>query len=59
MLITVDKNLPYQQNIAALPLAVVLLSAYSNELHVLLPLVPKLEEVLATLQRKTFVQIGP
>jgi len=59
VLITVDKNLPYQQNIAALPLAVVLLSAYSNELHVLLPLVPKLEEVLATLQRKTFVQIGP
>ncbi|MDN5862645.1 MAG: hypothetical protein L0H19_04265 [Salinisphaera sp.] len=56
--ITVDKNLPYQQNIAAIPLAVVLLSAHSNELPVLLPLVPLLEEALATLQPRTFVRVG-
>jgi hypothetical protein len=55
--ITVDKNLPYQQNVAALPIAVVLLNAHSNELQVLLPLVPRLEEPLATLQPRTFVQI--
>jgi hypothetical protein len=56
--ITVDRNLPYQQNIAALPIAVVVLSAQSNELQALLPLVPRLEEVLATLQPRTLVQIG-
>ena len=56
--ITVDKNLPYQQNVAALPIAVVVLNAHSNELHALLPLVPRLEEALATLQPRTLVQIG-
>jgi hypothetical protein len=56
--ITVDQNLPYQHNVAALPIAVVVLAANSNELHVLLPLVPRLEEVLATLQPRTLVQIG-
>jgi hypothetical protein len=56
--ITVDQNLPYQQNAAALPIAVVVLIAPSNELHVLLPLVTRLQEVLATLQPRTLVQIG-
>ena len=44
--ITVDKNLPYQQNLATLPLAVIVLDAHSNELPALLPLVPKLETSL-------------
>lgn len=56
-LITVDQNLPYQQNLATLPVAVVVLVAPSNELQALLPLVPRLEEVLATLQPRSFVQI--
>src|ERR1700694_5456925 len=57
--ITVDKNLPYQQNIATLPVAVVVLNAPSNELQALLPLMPRLEEVLATLQPRVLVQLGP
>jgi predicted nuclease of predicted toxin-antitoxin system len=56
--ITVDKNLPHQQNTAALPIAVVVLNAHSNELQVLLPLVPRLEEALSILQPRTLVQIG-
>jgi predicted nuclease of predicted toxin-antitoxin system len=56
--ITVDKNLPHQQNIATLPVAVVVLNAESNELQALLPLIPRLEEVLATLQPRVLVQIG-
>ena len=55
--ITVDKNLEYQQNLAQLPIAVVVLDANSNELPALLPLVPGLEETLGTLQRKTLVRI--
>jgi hypothetical protein len=35
--LTVDKNLPYQQNLGNLPVAVIILEAYSNELAALLP----------------------
>lgn len=38
--ITVDKSLPYQQNLATLPIAVVVLDAASIELQALLPLMP-------------------
>lgn len=55
--ITVDRNLPYQQNIATLPIAVVVLAARSNELQALLPLMSRLEETLARLQPKSLVQI--
>jgi predicted nuclease of predicted toxin-antitoxin system len=48
--VTADKNLPYQQNLAKLPVAVVVLAAHSNELPHLLPLVPRLEQTLARLQ---------
>ena len=48
--ITVDKNLPYQQNTAALPIAVIVLDTVSNELPYLLPLVPALEMELAKLE---------
>jgi predicted nuclease of predicted toxin-antitoxin system len=47
-LITVDKNLPYQQNASALPVAVFVLDARSNELSYLLSLVPALEAALAS-----------
>ena len=49
-LITVDKNLPYQQNISKLPVAVLVLDAASNELPYLLPLVPALEHALVNLK---------
>lgn len=46
--ITIDKNLPYQQNQATLPIAVLVLDAVSSELPVLLQLVPRLEIALAS-----------
>ena len=55
--ITVDKNLPYQQNLAMLPVAVIVLDAPSIELPALLPLLPALERVLASLNRKTYVRV--
>lgn len=48
--ITVDKNLPYQQNTSNLPIAVLVLDAVSNELPYLLPLIPALEAALAILE---------
>ena len=55
--VTVDKNLPYQQHVAHLPIAVLVLDARSNELHHLLPLMPLLEDALATLQARSLVTI--
>ena len=46
VLITVGKNLPYQQNASLLPISVFVLDAPSSELRYLLPLIPKLEAAL-------------
>ncbi len=40
--VTADQNLPYQQNLGALPIAVAVLVARSNRLQSLKPLVPEL-----------------
>ena len=56
--ITVDKNLPYQQNTAALPISVLVLDAVSNELPYLLPLVPRLEAELGALIQGSYVLIA-
>jgi hypothetical protein len=57
-LTTVDKNLQHQQNLSRLPLSVVLLDTYSNELAVLLPLMPDLAQALSSLQPKTYVRVA-
>ena len=56
--VTVDKNLPYQQNLTTLPIAVVVLDAMSIELPALLPLMPALELQLSSLKPKTYVRIA-
>jgi hypothetical protein len=56
--LTVDKNLPYQQDMANLPVAVIVLEAYSNELSALLPLIHNLEQALGSLQPCTFIRVG-
>ena len=56
-LITVDKNLPYQQNLTSLPVAVIVLDAVSNELPALLPLVPALERALSSLKPRAYIRV--
>lgn len=56
--VTVDQNLPYQQNIARLPMAVVVLVAPSNQLKDLLPTVPKLLAALAGLKAGEYTQVS-
>ena len=56
--ITVDKNLPYQQNLTTLPVAVIVLDARSIELSALLPLMPTLELQLSLLKPKTYVRVS-
>jgi hypothetical protein len=56
--ITVDKKLAYQQNLASLPIAVVILDAVSNELSALVPLVSALNQALTALKPRTCVTVS-
>ena len=56
--ITVDKNLPYQQNTANLPVAVFVLDSISNELPYLLPLIPALERALVSMTKGGFITVA-
>lgn len=49
--VTVDKNLSFQQNIAALPIAVVVLSGRSSRLKDLRTLIPELRQIIPNLHR--------
>ena len=55
--ITVDKNLPFQQNLATLPIALLVLDSVSNELSALLPVVPDLLRELASLKPKSYTLV--
>jgi hypothetical protein len=57
VLITVDQNLRHQQNLAALPVAVVVLVSRSNRLADLEPLVPAILAALEVLRPQTLVEI--
>lgn len=52
------QNIEFQQNLKALPMAVVVLVAESNRLESLEPLVPDILQVLETLQPKVLVRVG-
>jgi predicted nuclease of predicted toxin-antitoxin system len=57
--ITVDKNLPFQQNLDTLPIALIVLDCVSNELSALLPLVPALLRELKSLKLKSYILVKP
>ncbi len=59
VLITVDRSIPYQQNLLGLPLAVIILIARRNKYESLSPLVPLALEALKTIQPGSVVQISP
>ncbi len=49
VLLTGDKNIQYQQNLATLPIPIVVLVAVSNRFEALRPLIPRVKAILATL----------
>jgi hypothetical protein len=55
--ITVDKNLPFQQNLDTLPIALIVLDCVSNELPALLPLVPALLRELKSLKPEAYILV--
>lgn len=58
VVLTADQSIEFQQNLEALPVAVVVLVAESNRIESLAPLVPKILETLESLQPKTLVRVG-
>lgn len=57
-LITMDSGVQFQQNLASLPLSVIVVKAKTNAIDDLRPLLPQLLTVLATLMPKSFTRIG-
>lgn len=58
VLLTADRNIEFQQNLAKLPLAIVVLVAESNRLESLAPLVPDVLEALKNLKSKILLRVG-
>jgi hypothetical protein len=59
VLLTADQNIEFQQNLATLPIAVVVLVADSNRLESLEPLVPAILQALETAKPRTLVRVRP
>src|SRR5687768_14709506 len=55
--VTADQNLPYQQNLSALPVSVVVLAARTNRIEALRPLVPELLLSLVSLRPKSLLRV--
>ena len=58
VLLTLDKNLPYQQNLDSLRVAVLIIHARSNRIVDLLPLLPECLAALGTIRSGHVVRIG-
>jgi hypothetical protein len=56
--VTVDRNLSFQQNLAAFDIAVIVLRASSNRLADLLPLVPALLAAIPDAKRGVVTAVG-
>lgn len=56
--VTVDRNLSFQQNLANLPIAVLVLRAKSNRLADLIPLVPRLLAALTSIEPNSLTVVG-
>ncbi len=56
--VTMDRNLPFQQNIPAHSFGVVIVYAHSNRLTDLRPIVPELLVAISTVAPGTWVRVG-
>jgi ABC-type phosphate/phosphonate transport system substrate-binding protein len=57
VLVTTDKNLPHQQNLADLNLSIIIVTAPTNQLEDLQPLANQISEALETIDRGKVVRI--
>ena len=57
VLVTVDKNIQYQQNTDNLQISILVLSARTNNLSNLLPLIPSALKALETIGKRMIVRV--
>jgi predicted nuclease of predicted toxin-antitoxin system len=57
LFVTVDRNLPYQQNTENLPIPIVVLCASDNRRETLQQLIPKIFERLSEGDTKTIIEV--
>jgi len=57
--LTVDQNVPFQQNVAASGIAVVVVVARTNRLKELRPLVPGILDALRRAKPGQVIRVGP
>lgn len=57
--LTIDKKIKHEQNLATLPVSVVVILAPTNRLQDLTPFVPGIEEALGKLRPRTLVEVAP
>ncbi len=58
VLLTLDKNLPYQQNLDTKRIAVLIVRARSNRIQDLLPVIPECLAALESIQPRQVVRVG-
>lgn len=58
VMLTKDSGVEYEQHLATLPVAVVVLQAMTNKFEDIRPLISSLLSVLANLESKTLVKVG-
>lgn len=58
VLLTVDSNMEFQQNVAAVLIAVVVLVSVSNDIALLRPLMPQVRELLPTVEPGRVYHVG-
>ena len=58
LFVTVDRNLPYQQNLTRLPLTIFILCAINNRLETLQKLIPKIFERLEQGDLQNVIEIS-
>ena len=56
--LTMDANLQFQQNLATLPIAVLVVEAASNRMEHLVPLVPEILKALDHIQPRSLHRMG-
>jgi hypothetical protein len=57
-LLTMDKNIPTQQNLDALPFGIVIVRARDNQLPTLLPVVPDILRAIGTVRPGEVIRVG-
>lgn len=58
VLLTLDKNVPYQQNLSRRTIAIVIVRARSNRIQDLLPVLPECLAALERIKRGEVLRIG-